>query len=347
MKPELAFEIPRYYQFRVRGHLNQHWKEWLDGLDISYEKHGITVLTGKVVDQPQLHGLLLKIRDLGLSLVSFTEIVDEQNKRTHMKTDDRRNFWFHEKEIIIGTEYQLRSTIFSEDRPILISLPSNYHESTEKYPVLYHLDGYENLFQLAAGTIKYLSEWEKVIPPTILVAIPNTNRDRDMFPTQASLPTGKTIGGGADTFLKFIETELVPYIDEHYRTLPNRILYGTSNSGLTAIYALLTQSQVFDAFIASSPTLSWDENFIFQKAEALIKVWQPTPKFLYMICGEEDLGNIRQENVDFANLLAMQSPENLTWGFEISDETRHCPFRSLHDGLMILYLKWGFFQKRQ
>jgi hypothetical protein len=78
MAPERALETPRYYQIRVRGHLNHHWKEWLDGLDIAYEEHGITVLTGYVVDQPQLHGILIKIRDLGLSLVSVVEIEDER-----------------------------------------------------------------------------------------------------------------------------------------------------------------------------------------------------------------------------------------------------------------------------
>jgi predicted alpha/beta superfamily hydrolase len=342
MKPELEFETLRYYQFRVRGHLNHHWKEWLDGLEISYEKHGITVLAGKVVDQPQLHGILLKIRDLGLSLVSVSEVINERDSKSTESTE----FDVNKKEITVGREIQVHSEILKENRPILISLPSEYHGSTEKYPVLYHLDGYESLFQLATGTIKFLSEWEKVIPPMILVAIPNTDRDRDVFPTQATLPTGETIGGGADNFLKFIETELVPNIDEHYRTLPNRILYGTSNSGLTAIYALLTQSSVFDAFIASSPTLSWDENFIFHKAEAAFKSWQSTQKFLYLICGKEDLGNIRQENVDFAYILANQSLENLTWGFDISDEVRHCPYRSLHDGLTMLYAEWDYSGKR-
>ena len=105
MEPELAFGKPRYYQIRVRGHLNQHWKEWLDGLKISYEKHGVTVLTGEVVDQPQLYGLLLKIRDLGLSLVSVTEMEVRSNEEHRVYKD----------EIVIGREFKLHSTIFQVD----------------------------------------------------------------------------------------------------------------------------------------------------------------------------------------------------------------------------------------
>jgi predicted alpha/beta superfamily hydrolase len=338
MKPELAFEIPRCYKIRVRGHLNHHWKEWLDGLEISYEKHGITVLTGKVVDQPQLHGILLKIRDLGLSLVSVSEVINEQDSKSIKLTE----FNVNEKEITIGREIKVHSKILKEDRPILISLPSDYHECIDKYPVLYHLDGFENFFHLADSTIRYLSEWEKIIPPMILVTIPNTDRNREMFPTPASLPTGEAIGGESDNLLKFIETELVSYIDDHYRTRPNRILFGTSNGGLTTIYALLNQSHIFDAFIVSNPTLSWDKNFIFRKAEAAFKVWQPTQQFLYMICGKENLENIRQEILDFEALLADQSPANLTWGCDVSDEALHCPYRSLYDGLTRIFGEWDY-----
>ena len=77
MKSEHEFETPKCYQIRVQGHLDQHWKQWLDELDISYEEQGITVLSGKVIDQPQRYGLLVKIRDLGLSLVSVIQITDE------------------------------------------------------------------------------------------------------------------------------------------------------------------------------------------------------------------------------------------------------------------------------
>lgn len=58
------------YQIRVRGHLAHEWMHWFEGLTISLEENGDTLLTGLVVDQAALHGLLKKVRDLGLPLVS-------------------------------------------------------------------------------------------------------------------------------------------------------------------------------------------------------------------------------------------------------------------------------------
>jgi hypothetical protein len=58
------------YQIRIKGHLGQQWMDWFDGLTITLEEDGDSLLTGPVVDQAALHGLLKKVRDLGLPLVS-------------------------------------------------------------------------------------------------------------------------------------------------------------------------------------------------------------------------------------------------------------------------------------
>ncbi len=62
------------YQLRVRGHLDQNWSEWFEGLTIRHDPGGDTTLTGPVADQAALYGLLTKARDLGLSLVSVNPI---------------------------------------------------------------------------------------------------------------------------------------------------------------------------------------------------------------------------------------------------------------------------------
>lgn len=61
---------PVVYQIRVQGHLGQQWSDWFDGLTITHEENGQTFLTGPVVDQSALYGLLKKVRDLGLPLVA-------------------------------------------------------------------------------------------------------------------------------------------------------------------------------------------------------------------------------------------------------------------------------------
>ena len=58
------------YQVRIKGHLDAQWRDWFGGLTISLDANGETVLTGAVVDQAALHGLLKKVRDLGMPLIS-------------------------------------------------------------------------------------------------------------------------------------------------------------------------------------------------------------------------------------------------------------------------------------
>lgn len=62
----------RVYQIKVKGHLADHWSDWLGGLTISQDAQGHTLLTGIVPDQAALHGILAQIRDLGLTLIAIT-----------------------------------------------------------------------------------------------------------------------------------------------------------------------------------------------------------------------------------------------------------------------------------
>ncbi len=65
------------YQIRLKGHLDSDWSEWFEGLSVTHEEDGTTVLIGPVADQPALHGLLVKIRDLGLRLLTVQCLEDE------------------------------------------------------------------------------------------------------------------------------------------------------------------------------------------------------------------------------------------------------------------------------
>ncbi len=65
---------PGEYQIRVEGHLDSRWSAWFDGLSLSQQEDGTTVIEGSVVDQAALHGLLQKVRNLGLPLISVTHV---------------------------------------------------------------------------------------------------------------------------------------------------------------------------------------------------------------------------------------------------------------------------------
>jgi hypothetical protein len=65
---------PMIYQIRIKGHLDSQWTDWFEGLSITLEENGDTLLSGPVVDQAALHGLLKKVRDMGMSLVSVVQV---------------------------------------------------------------------------------------------------------------------------------------------------------------------------------------------------------------------------------------------------------------------------------
>ena len=71
-------DSPGLYEIRVKGHLDSRWGVWFDGMDLTHKSDGTTVIHGPVVDQAALHGLLQRIRDTGLPLVSVTQVEPDQ-----------------------------------------------------------------------------------------------------------------------------------------------------------------------------------------------------------------------------------------------------------------------------
>ena len=65
---------PMVYQIRIKGHLGHQWTDWFEGMTITLEEGGVTLLTGPVADQAALHGLLRKVRDLGIPLISAIRV---------------------------------------------------------------------------------------------------------------------------------------------------------------------------------------------------------------------------------------------------------------------------------
>ncbi len=161
--------------------------------------------------------------------------------------------------IVIGEIVTIQSKVLDEERELLIYKPVGYDQSQEKYPVLYLLDAHLK-FHFCTGIVWSLRRYGR-IPKMLVVGILNTDRNRDFTPTKVLNPTE----GGADNFIEFMKYELIPYIDKNYRTQPFRILYGSSLCGMFTIYTLLTAPDTFMAYIASSPSLWWEEGSLLQR----------------------------------------------------------------------------------
>jgi len=216
--------------------------------------------------------------------------------------------------VVIGERAELQSQILDEKRVLIISKPAGYETGEDRYPVLYLLDGNRH-FHHTTGTTKFLASRDRM-PEVLVVAIPNTNRNRDLTPPYQSKEDSKRFPnqGGADNFLRFISDELMPWVERNYRTRPYRILVGHSYGGLFAIHTLITRPGVFNAYIAISPSLQWDNQGLVPKAEAFFEATPELDADFFMTAGNESgalLDGVRK----LSGVLDESAPNGFRWNF--------------------------------
>ena len=249
--------------------------------------------------------------------------------------------------ITIGETVKVRSTILGEERTILVSTPSRYGQGQERYPVLYMTDGDAHLTH-ARGTVDFLAR-NGLMPDLIIVGVTNTNRTRDLAPTRWAQPVpgnpGRTaaLGGGADAFLDFFEKELIPYVDGHYRTAPYRIFAGHSLGGLLALYTLMARPDMFNAVIAASPALLWDDGFIVQRAHEFLKDRKELPRTLFVTMADEEQFQPAPSRFEqLRTILAASKARGFVWDSKSMPEETHgtVVLRSYYWGLRKIFDGW-------
>jgi len=186
------------------------------------------------------------------------------------------NFSIHaQQDVTIGKIEIVESNILGENRNIMVYLPndiSNSIFSEKKYPVVYLLDGRAH-FTSVVGMIENFSQvnGNTITPEMIVVAIPNTNRTRDLTPTKSQpqppmAPKSLTDqSGGGKKFVSFIEKELFPYIENKYPTVPYRMFIGHSFGGLLVMDTLLNRPELFDSYISIDPSMWWDNQLLLNQ----------------------------------------------------------------------------------
>jgi predicted alpha/beta superfamily hydrolase len=245
----------------------------------------------------------------------------------------------------MGNRVVIKSEILGEERVILVRTPPGYERDGQRYPVLYLTDGDAHLGH-TASTIEFLARNARM-PEMIVVAITNTDRTRDLTPTNASMsgPDGSEMkfptSGGADRFLKFIETELIPKIEKDYRVQPYRVFAGHSFGGLFAIHALLTRPEIFNAYIAVSPSMHWDNQLLSRNAEEFFKDRKELNRTLYFTLANE--GGAMREGFDrFKGILGKNKPKGFEWDSMLMEDEDHgsVVMRSHYHGLRKVFDGW-------
>jgi predicted alpha/beta superfamily hydrolase len=244
------------------------------------------------------------------------------------------------------TRLTIKSEVLGEERVVLVRTPAGYERGTARFPVMYMTDGYAH-FAHTNGTVSFLSQNNRM-PEMIVVAIQNTDRTRDLTPTRvAQLPGNPNArfptSGGADKFLKFIETELIPTVESKYRTQPFRIFAGHSLGGLFAVNAMLTRPELFNAYIAVSPSLQWDNFVLIDRAKEFFKNRKEYNRTLFVTLGNEP-GDIGDAYKLFNEVLAQQQTKGFVWEASLMQDEDHgsVVLRSHYAGLRKVFDGWQF-----
>jgi len=258
------------------------------------------------------------------------------------------------------------SNTFNEYKNIWVQLPENYNpNSSEKYPVIYILDGGVMLNTLETV---YNNYWGHYLPHMILVGISNsTNRTRDLTTSQIKMRRGAEFDqetGGADKFTEYITKELIPYVDKTYPTTSYRTLIGHSYAGLFTVNMLINHTKFFKNYIAIDPSLDWDNQKLLKQAKEKLTSENFKGKSLFVSMAAEQLHmmdesvtiNNLMENtseftlfprsiMEFSNFAEAHKENDLNFTWKIYPEDLHgtVPLPSIRDGLIFLF-KWFQFK---
>ena len=239
----------------------------------------------------------------------------------------------------------VHSKVLNEDRTVWVRMPSAAQGSKQRYAVAYLTDGGPNVNEMGS-TVDFLAD-TNLMPPLILVGITNTDRVRDLTPTRAdvkdsdgsveSYPTS----GGADKFLDFIQTELVPEVEKRYPTEPYRIIVGHSLGGLFAIHALMNRPALFQACIATSPSLWWDDFHTLRQAEAFFPKQKEFRKSLFFALAHEE-GPMSEGFERLQKAFSANRPAGLVVASAHYDDEIHqsTELRGHYAGLRTIFAQW-------
>jgi predicted alpha/beta superfamily hydrolase len=236
------------------------------------------------------------------------------------------------EKVSIGEKIKVKSAVLGHDRDILIHLPPEYQQSKATYPVIYVTDA-EQSFLLVTSMYEIFPRGG-IFPNAIVVGIVNRG-EQERYVDFAPVIKDRPESGRAELFMEFFKKELFPYIEQNYRTQPFRILFGHSFLGMFASHIFLTQPDLFNAYIISSPDLRWIKDSI--SVSNLKKLSKPT--FLYISNGTNEKPS--QEIKAFADIL--KSVDNLTYLYVENQGESHQSngVFSIINGLRFIYSDWS------
>lgn len=229
--------------------------------------------------------------------------------------------------------FQLESSALGETRRLNVYLPPDYREGdSTRFPVIYMPDGgIEEDFPHVAATIDGAIRAGEM-RPVILVGIENTQRRRDMTgPT--SVGSDSTIAprvGGSAAFRRFIADELMPSVRGRYRVNEETAIIGESLVGLFIVETFLLEPELFDTYIAFSPSLWWNAEALVRGAPERLRGRPALTARLYVSSADEE--NIAPAAARLAEVLRADGPAGLRWIYRPHPELTHATIYRAEEG---------------
>ncbi len=240
--------------------------------------------------------------------------------------------------------FKIKSKHVGETRVINVWLPPSYEKGTESYPVLYMPDGgIKEDFPHIANTLSKLIKAQS-IPPFILVGIENTQRGRDLtgFSETKEDEQYCPLTDGAKNFRAFISEELIPKINDTYRTSNKKGIIGESLAGLFVMETFMKQPDLFDYYIAMDPSIWWNNHYLVRNAKNSLATF-PNKEIKLWFAGsslEKHKYSISQYTNKLAKILKKNAPENLKWTYSYEPKEKHNTiFRATKEKAIIWTLK--------
>jgi len=247
--------------------------------------------------------------------------------------------------------HKITSVVNGNLYPIYVALPGSYNYTNETYPVVFMLDAYSS-FGTMTQMVRLLA-FNKELPELIIVGISseggskefNYNRMRDYTPTELKSEKEKLaipVSGGGKKFLEFIKEELIPFVESKYRIKKDdKTLVGHSLGGLFVFYTLFSEPNMFNKFVAISPALMLDDEFILKQEKSFAEKNSKLNASVYTTIGSlEDSTFIKPWNHLVASIKS-HSFEGLKLKSEIANNETHytiIPYIATH-GLKAVFEK--------
>lgn len=238
--------------------------------------------------------------------------------------------------LTVGERIIVSSELLGEDRTVSVSLPVGYDDSTEEYPLLIVLDCCSATAMAHAMSTMEILDGKSLAPQMIIAGVDTGNGTRDYFPKPLE---GRPGSGEASLFLRFIEEELIPHMDGNYRTAHCRLLYGASNSGMFALFAMMERPDLFSGVIAASPSLGWFPDYFQARVDSFVP---SNSTRLYFNWSDDDLESIVLSGTpQLAGALQDRFSGAGSCGYEVVQGGGHVPYVSLYNGLSFVFQSWS------